>query len=122
VEICNAGHLPPVLVQGGQIKKIEGSGLPVGIFCDETYRVEKLRFGVGDTLVLFTDGISEAEDYSGTQYGMERLFQFVDKSCQLPLGSLVADCIGEVRSFRNGAPVKDDLTLMAIRRVSSATA
>ncbi len=122
VEVCNAGHLPPVLVQGGQIKNIEGSGLPVGIFCDETYRVDKLRFGVGDTLVLFTDGIPEAEDHSGAEYGMERLFKFVDKSSQLPLGSLVADCIREVRAFRNGAPVKDDLTLLVIRRIASATA
>ena len=122
VEICNAGHLPPVLVQGGQIKSIEGSGLPVGIFCDETFRVDKLRFGVGDMLVLFTDGIPEAEDSSGREYGTERLFQFVGRSSQLPLGSLVADCIREVRSFRNAAPVRDDLTLLAIRRVAGATA
>ncbi len=122
VEICNAGHLPPVLVQGGHIKSIQGSGMPVGIFCDETYRVDKLRFAVGDTLVLFTDGIPEAEDDSGTEFGTERLFQFVGKSCQLPLGPFVTDCIREVRAFRSGAPVKDDLTLMAIRRIASATA
>jgi len=122
MEICNAGHLPPALVKGREVKGLEGTGLPVGIFCDETFRVEKLHLEIGDTLVLYTDGISEAEDSSGTLYGTERLFQIISEYSHLEPDHLITDCIRTIRAFRNGAPASDDLTLMAIRRVAGAEA
>ena len=120
VEICNAGHLPPALVQAGEIRGLEGAGLPVGIFCDETFSSEKLRLDAGDTLVLYTDGVSEAEDTSGNLYGTEQLFQTIHESCNRAPDLLIADCIRTIRAFRKGTPPRDDLTLLVLRRVTDA--
>ena len=122
VEICNAGHLPPALVKGGTVKGLEGTGLPVGIFCDETFSVEKLHLEIGDTLVLYTDGISEAEDSTGNLYGTERLFQTISEYSHREPDLLITDCIRTIRAFRNSTPPRDDLTLMALRRVAGAEA
>jgi sigma-B regulation protein RsbU (phosphoserine phosphatase) len=74
VEICNAGHLPPLHLQReGRATLIEATGLPVGIFCNEEFTSTKFRMSPGDTLFLFTDGLSESRDTAGEEYGTTRL-------------------------------------------------
>ncbi len=122
VEVCNAGHMPPVLLQRGTVRSLEGGGLPVGIFCDEAFGITKIHLEPGDTLLLYTDGVSEAENDEGLQYGDERLFEFIGKHCALGLEELVSECVREIGAFRNGAPRRDDVTVMAIGRLHAATA
>ena len=121
-EICNAGHMPPVLVQNGSVRHVEGAGLPVGIFCDEAFSVTKVHLSPGDSLVLYTDGISETENEAGIQYGTERVAELINRYGSCPPETMIAECIREIRVFRNGVPKRDDLTMMAIRRIEGTPA
>lgn len=117
VEVSNAGHLPPLLLHDGQLKSIEGSGLPLGMFCAEQFSVTRFKMDKGDTLFLYTDGLSEARDGSGIEYGVERLARCLASCHLLSPKELVGNCVREVNEFRTSRLPADDLTLMAIQRV-----
>lgn len=116
VEICNAGHLPPLLIQDGTVTSIAATGLPVGVFCSESFTCDRVQMNKGDTLFLYTDGLSESLDGTGNEYGAERLAQLLNENNHLPPEALVSLCRQELFAFAGGQPPRDDLTLMAIRR------
>jgi sigma-B regulation protein RsbU (phosphoserine phosphatase) len=116
VEICNAGHLPPLLVQDERVTSIAATGLPVGVFCSESFTVNRIHMSKGDTLFLYTDGLSESLDGTGTEYGPQRLALLLSENHHLPPDALVSFCRQELHSFSEGRPPGDDLTIMAIRR------
>jgi sigma-B regulation protein RsbU (phosphoserine phosphatase) len=116
VEICNAGHCPPVVVQQGGVTMIEAAALPLGLFCSGQYAACRIRLGPGDCLVLYTDGLTEARDRSDREYGAERLTAVLRGCYGLPPQAVVDRCVADLRAFLRGAPKSDDLTLMAIRR------
>ncbi len=116
VEICNAGHCPPLLARGREVVAVEATGLPIGLFCANEYTVTTLELGAGDTLLLYTDGLTEARDRASSEYGPERLTRVLQERRALPPRDLVAACLGDLEAFRRGVPRTDDLTLMALRR------
>lgn len=118
VEICNAGHLPPLLVHQGSVKSIDATGLPVGIFCSEHFSVNRFQMQKGDSLFLYTDGFSETLDGAGSEYGDERLARILGQNHRLSPKGLIEICLRELDAFRAGKPATDDLTLMAIQRVA----
>src|SRR6266850_1332594 len=67
VEICNAGHCPPLFLHGGSMRPIAATGLPVGMFCQESYGSTHFKFTRGDRLLLYTDGLSEARDQTNEE-------------------------------------------------------
>jgi sigma-B regulation protein RsbU (phosphoserine phosphatase) len=117
VKICNAGHHPPLLMRGSGIDTIEATGLPLGMFCDEQFLVSDEQLNPGDTLFLYTDGLVEAQDEAGNEYGKDRLLEIVSMNCSLSPQELVSACIENLGAFQSGAPVADDLTIMAIRKL-----
>jgi sigma-B regulation protein RsbU (phosphoserine phosphatase) len=120
VKISNAGHNPPLLIQGSDIAEIKATGLPLGMFCEEHFSVSAVQLAPGNTILLYTDGLSEATDESGEQYGTERLMQVVGKRRSLPPEALVSACLEDLKSFCSGIPRSDDLTIMAIRRLDQS--
>lgn len=116
VEICNAGHLPPLLVHGCDVTRISATGLPVGVFCDQHFSSTQLRLVPIDTLLLFTDGVSEAQNEAGDEYGIERLSRLASDNHALAVKELVGACLKDLSAFRAKAPKTDDLALMAVRR------
>lgn len=116
-EICNAGHLPALLVHNGQITRLEATGLPVGIFCSESFQVTKLQMEKNDILFLYTDGLSESVGADGTEFGIQRVAELVHKHHELSPSRLIESCREELKVF-NGNAQTDDLTLMAIRRAA----
>lgn len=116
VELCNAGHLPPLLIQEGKVTSIAATGLPVGVFCSESFTVNRVHMSKGDTVFLYTDGLSESLDGTGNEYGPERLAQLLIESNHLSPDSIISLCRQELLAFAGGRPPRDDLTLMAIRR------
>ena len=116
MELCNAGHLPPLHVHAGRVVEVPSTGLPLGMFCSQEFSLSRVQLQMGDTLLLYTDGLTEAEDGSGAAYGQERLSRLAASNCQaLPKG-LLATCLNDLDSFRGAAPLHDDLTVMAISR------
>jgi sigma-B regulation protein RsbU (phosphoserine phosphatase) len=117
VEICNAGHPAPLLVHGDGVTSIAATGLPVGMFCQESYTSAQVKVGKGDRLLLYTDGLSEARNSHDAEYGEGRLLSLLGKSHQLAANGLIHRVLDDVREFASGRPLSDDLTLMAIEMV-----
>jgi phosphoserine phosphatase RsbU/P len=117
VTLCNAGHPPALLSRRGHIEPISATGLPLGMFCNQKFSMERLKLDSGDTLLLYTDGVPEATNAVDQEYGMSRLMDITAKSCGLPPEKLVADCLADVAAFRRGAAGGDDTTIMGIRRL-----
>ena len=116
VEICNAGHCPPLVIRGHEVTSLEATGLPLGMFCDGSYSARRLTLVPGDTLFLYTDGVSESRSANHEEYGDGRLARVVAESQALPLEALVRIAVKDLADFRAGAPAHDDVTVMAVRR------
>ena len=115
VEICSAGHVPPVLVHERRSTRIEVSGLPVGMFCSADYRTATVTMADGDTLALYTDGLSETENAAGDEFGLDRIAEACATRSGRPPAAVVAECLAEIDRFRSGPPA-DDITMMVIVR------
>jgi sigma-B regulation protein RsbU (phosphoserine phosphatase) len=116
VEIVNAGHVPPIVIQHGQPRGIGATGLPIGLFCEPSHTVETLGLAPGDSLVLVTDGVTEARNREGGEYGFARLAQVASRGAVLEPRDLVAACVNDVAAFRAGTPRVDDLTVLVVAR------
>ena len=116
VDICNAGHCPPLLIQSNGVSRIEATGLPIGLFAQSQFASTKVTLSRGDTLLLYTDGLTESRNPSNVEYGEDRLVSFVGHQRSIVPKELVAACLHDLATFRYGAPRLDDLTVMAVQR------
>src|SRR5215831_15649917 len=115
VEICNGGHPAPFHVGTDRVTAIQSSTVPVGLFCDQKFSSSSFRANPGDSLVIYTDGISEAEGPDGSQYGASSLEKLLAGCRELPSQTLVEECLRGVRDFRAGSPRLDDQALMVLQ-------
>ncbi|HKB07659.1 MAG TPA: SpoIIE family protein phosphatase [Candidatus Polarisedimenticolia bacterium] len=118
VEICNAGHVPPLVARGREIERVAPTGLPIGMFCDARFSVSRVRLSPGDTILLYTDGVNEALDRAGQEYGLDRLSGLLAGHSSRGPSDLLASCLRDLQTFRGGVSPRDDLTLMAVRHVA----
>jgi sigma-B regulation protein RsbU (phosphoserine phosphatase) len=116
LEVCNAGHCPPILLRRGEPRDIAATGIPLGLFPRVKYATEKMRLEPGDTLVIYSDGLSEAANASDSEYGAERLGRLLRKMHRLSAVDLLDACLADLKAFQAQEPRADDLTLMAIKR------
>lgn len=114
VEIHNAGHQPAIAVLGSGPQHVESMGFPLGMFLESEFSATRLTLEAGDTLFLYTDGLSEASCASGEEYGVERITRFVHRQIGQPPAALIAACLDDMRAFAD-APHLDDLTLLALQ-------
>jgi sigma-B regulation protein RsbU (phosphoserine phosphatase) len=98
------------------VASIEATGLPVGIFGHEKYSSIEVKLEAGDSLLLYTDGLTEARDKSETEYGIERLSRLMSNCVSFAPQALAVACLEDARSFCGGHPRADDLTIMVIQR------
>lgn len=116
VEICNAGHCPPLLVRGANVEPIEATGVPVGLFCVSNFASRSCALDPGDMMVLYTDGITEARNPADEEYGEQRLMTLVRSMASAAPQVIVDTCIAALDTFRAGARRTDDSTVMVIKR------
>jgi sigma-B regulation protein RsbU (phosphoserine phosphatase) len=116
IEICNAGHPPPLLVCDGGVHALEASDLPIGLFGDEEFALTELSLNCGHGLVIYSDGVSEATDLSGREYGLDHLSEFIGRNHTLNAASLLAACRDDLSEFRRDAAKTDDVTLFVLSR------
>ena len=117
-EICNAGHCAPLLVQGGRLAALQSTAVPIGLFCTNEYPVDRVHLAAGDSLVLYTDGVTETRNAAHEEYGPERLADLVAARAPDPPEALVRACVDDLARFRGDAPLDDDVTIMVIRRMA----
>lgn len=117
VEIFNAGHLPVVAAQQSNVRLLESTGFPLGMFRDASYTSACLKLNQGDLLFLFTDGLSEANGHDG-EYGVDRVTNLVGGLAACRAAGVIAACIEDLRGFAGDNPGVDDVTLLALRHAA----
>ena len=112
---CNAGHNPPYLLraEGGR-DTLAGTGIPFGIDADMPYRIAETIVHPGDTLFLFSDGITEAFDTADEEFGTARLEAALEAGRGGSAAELVAGVLGATAAFAAGAEQSDDITCLAL--------
>jgi sigma-B regulation protein RsbU (phosphoserine phosphatase) len=119
--LASAGHDAPVLLRAdGSTEFVElDNGPPLGVEVHEDYAVWHGRLQSGDTLVAYTDGVTEAMDGANHPFGNERLLAALDASAGA--GDLCASLVADVHRFAAGAPQSDDITVLALRWTVAST-
>jgi sigma-B regulation protein RsbU (phosphoserine phosphatase) len=112
---CNAGHNPPVLVKKDRVERLETGGMILGLFDFATYDQAAVQMDHGDTLVVFSDGISEAQDLAGEEYADARLISCLTANRGATPACMREALLTSVRSFTAGASQGDDMTLLIVR-------
>ncbi len=116
---CNAGHNPPFLMRarnGGDVQALTRTGLPLGLFQGETWEQRAVQLEVGDVLVLYTDGVTEAQDGRHEFFGPERLLETLRAHQQGSAQQIQAALVHAIHAFVGDAPQYDDIALMVLVR------
>jgi sigma-B regulation protein RsbU (phosphoserine phosphatase) len=120
IELSNAGHCPPVILRRTGVEAVPSTGFPLGIGVDEPHATRRVRLEPGESLVLYTDGVTEARDPHGAQFGAGALARVLAAHRAEPPGRLARACLDAVTRFRAGGEPSDDVTIMVIRRLAAA--
>jgi sigma-B regulation protein RsbU (phosphoserine phosphatase) len=117
LDFVNAGHNPPLLVRAnGEVEKLSDGGLVLGIFDTVGYEGGRVEMHPGDTLVMYSDGVTETWDPDGEEFGEESLIPLVVRSRTLDAESLQNAILREIERFEAGARATDDRTIVVLRR------
>jgi sigma-B regulation protein RsbU (phosphoserine phosphatase) len=90
--------------------------LPLGLFCGGQYTVRHLSLGAGESLVLYSDGITEAQDPLGDEFKEERLIRSLRDAVEHGTDAIADNVLRDVARFRQTRPPVDDMTLLIVRR------
>ncbi len=112
---CNAGHNPPILLGPGGVRRLTHGGPIVGAFADARFEQTSVALVPGEWVVVFSDGLSEALNPAGEEFGDSRLVDAVCAHADEKPEALIDTLFGVVRRFCAGAPQRDDLTVLALR-------
>jgi sigma-B regulation protein RsbU (phosphoserine phosphatase) len=116
LEYINAGHPSPLLLHNETVENpYPAAACPVGLIPDVIFASTVVMLEPGDTLVLFSDGVSEAMDPDEVEFGIDRLKQSVTGHTTAPVGELQSTILSSVKQFARGARQGDDVTLLLLR-------
>jgi phosphoserine phosphatase RsbU/P len=116
IQFVNAGHNPCYIIGNGRIDTIKSHGLPIGILSATRYATQTRPFPAGSAVVLYSDGITEAENLAGEEFENDRLEVILRESINEPPDVLRDRIAAAVDAFVGEAPQKDDQTLVVLRR------
>ncbi len=115
----NAGHNPPILIRSKSqdvLTFLEPNGMLVGLFKEGQWHQQEITLGEGELVLLYTDGITEAENKQGDFYGERRLKNIIHRNLNKDAEGLMDAIVMDVHNFIGTANILDDITLMVIRR------
>jgi sigma-B regulation protein RsbU (phosphoserine phosphatase) len=117
LQYTNAGHAPPlILFKNGPVSKLDGTeNVALAAFDDINYNKRTFILNKGDAILLFTDGVTEALNEKGEEYGMERLAKLLENSGNLPVKDIIRKIMDDIKKFMNNTELTDDLTMLAFR-------
>ncbi len=117
VELCSAGHCAPFAVRRDGVERVGVAGaLPVGITAAATFVGHDVHLAPGETLFLFTDGLVEARNAAGEQFGEARLAASLQHLRRSSPPAIAAGCLADALAFRAERPLEDDVTVLALHR------
>lgn len=117
VTYANAGHNPPLLLHdSGQTELLGQTGIPLGMFSGEPWDFARREMAPGDVLLLYTDGVTEAQGREWRMFGQERLLQRAEAYRGRPAEELKAGLMADLKQFVQDTPQHDDVALMVVKR------
>jgi serine phosphatase RsbU (regulator of sigma subunit)/pSer/pThr/pTyr-binding forkhead associated (FHA) protein len=118
IKYASAGHDPTILVRaGGEVEMLMPTGMPLGLMPDATYTGSETSLEIGDSLVMYTDGITEAANPEQEEFGRERLVEVCREHHDESPKELASSIEEVVDAFVEGVPYHDDRTLVIVRRL-----
>jgi sigma-B regulation protein RsbU (phosphoserine phosphatase) len=118
LSFINAGHNPPLIVHaGGTVENLSSGGLPLGIKPDAVFREGKTQLQNGDVLVIYSDGVSEAPNAAGEEFGTSRLQDVVARNLDASAAGIRDRIEAALTKFAQGTPASDDITLVITKRM-----
>ncbi|HKB11892.1 MAG TPA: GAF domain-containing SpoIIE family protein phosphatase [Vicinamibacterales bacterium] len=115
VTLANSGLPYPIRCSNGSVAQIELPGVPLGSFAGSSYDELSFDLAPGDLFVFCTDGVFEAFDALGREFGADRLLPIVDATCARPAREIVDAIFAAVHEFRADTPPNDDMTVVAVK-------
>jgi sigma-B regulation protein RsbU (phosphoserine phosphatase) len=112
---CNAGHNAPIVVAATGVRRLEAGGMVLGLFDNATFEEETIRLAPGDFIVAFSDGVTEAMNASGVEFGDERLLASIEMNRTREPRALLDALLQNVRTFCADATQSDDVTVVLVR-------
>ena len=114
---CNAGHPHPIQLRNDGSNEVltKSHGIPVGVKRNQHYSESRITLEPGESLVIFTDGVTEEYNDQGEFFGIERLISVISPIRQMSTQHIVSKVIDVLNIFRGGAEVHDDTTILAIK-------
>lgn len=119
----NAGHNPPILVktgEGGKLFALARTGMPIGIELNSDWERRTIKFSPGDKLILYTDGVTEAQNNNGGFFDEQLLLECITENSSDTVFMLQDKILDDVKKFMDGAPQADDITLMILEKENNA--
>ncbi|HUP46389.1 MAG TPA: SpoIIE family protein phosphatase [Thermoanaerobaculia bacterium] len=116
IDYTNAGHVPPLVVGVNGVETLGTTDLVIGLFATAQYRTQRVTIGKGDSLVLFTDGVTEAENEGEEELGLPAVAELLRSFHRSQAGAIVEKIETYVQAFIGDATAGDDVTLLAISR------
>ncbi len=117
LKYINAGHNPPLIGHvDGTVKLLESGGFPLGIIPMAEFEVGTAKLEPNEALIIYSDGVSEANNLKGDEFGMERLTQVVSKNLKASAAGLRDKVESALSAFTQTAPANDDITLVIVKR------
>lgn len=121
LSFLNAGHNPPLIVHAaGTVEQLASGGLPLGIKADADYREGRTHLQMGDVLVIYSDGVTEAASPSGEEFGPTRLYEVVSRNVDASAAGIRDRIESAVTKFSQGTQAADDITLVIVKRLAAA--
>jgi sigma-B regulation protein RsbU (phosphoserine phosphatase) len=115
IQFINAGHNPSYMLVNGRVEQLKSHGLPIGILAQSRYTAQTRPFPVGSALILYSDGITEAENITGEEFESVRFEELLAANANATAAELRDRIASEVDAFVGAAPQKDDQTLVIAR-------
>ena len=121
LSFLNAGHNPPLIVHaGGTMEQLAAGGLPLGIMPNADFREGRTRLHPGDVLVIYSDGVTEAVNPKGEEFGPTRLYEVVARNIDSSAAGIRDRIEAALTKFCQGTPAADDITLVIVKRMAEA--
>ncbi len=117
VSFLNAGHNPPLIVHAaGTVEQLASGGLPLGIRANADYREGRTHMQMGDVLVIYSDGVTEAASPNGEEFGPTRLYEVVSRNVDASAAGIRDRIESALTKFSQGTKAADDITLVIVKR------
>ncbi len=122
LNFCNAGHNPPLLIRAsGEIERLKAKGTVLGILPEVGYEEQRVDFGTGDMITIYSDGVTEAVNSQGDEFGEDRLAELLLANRDKGAVAVIDAVLEQLSEFTDSSPPDDDVTLVVARMTGKSS-